>query len=89
MVDKEAIRQRAREWAEKNVPSECPNEHCDAVNRWQIGEVRQVNKARYNILEGHAEAAPDDPGPDYIVALTCGKCGRDFFHYEEEKPRGE
>lgn len=85
MADKDAIKQRAREWAEKNVPAECPDENCDAVNRWQLGDVREVKKARYNKLEGHAEAAPNDSGPDYVVAVICGKCRRDFYHYEEER----
>jgi hypothetical protein len=85
MPDKEAILLRAHEWAEKNVPAECPSENCTAVNNWKLGEVgTYATPVHYNKEQGHAEGDKTAP-KSHVVPIICGRCGRDHFHYEEEE----
>jgi hypothetical protein len=75
--------QRARAWlATLELPRECTNENCKAVDKWKLGEVGTMNNYRYNKQERHGETDADAP-TSYVVPVICEWCGRDYAHYDE------
>ncbi len=77
------VLQRAETWmTDQNLPADCPNDLCQAVNKWRLGEVGKMNSYIYDKLLGRGIKDPDPPF-EHVVPIVCEWCGRPIRYYEE------